>query len=406
MVIGLAGVIVMCLCANFLVADVLNIETSARERTVLAMYIASAIIFVSMLNQLFSSMLQGIHRFDVYSKIFTANSFVLIAGNLVLAYLGYGLLQLLSWNLGVLLIFGVIYSVVAKRLLPEFKLRLRFSRETIFTVIRYSSGIVGYQILANLLLLFERGWITHRLGSENLTYYVVPMSIGMYLHGFISSLVLVIFPLASELKDERERLLKLYTKATKIISLIVIFVIASVVVNSQLFLGLWMGPGFVEHSSNLLVLHVITFGLAAILTVSWQMSEGLGYPQYNVAIFSVCLVVSVALMLALTNGYGNSGVAVARLAGFGTIFFSIFLVERLFFKHVQTRFWLTLAGCLGAAGIFGGAMEYLVTAMLAPTWFTFLLSVFSGSVVFAFVLWLLDSVTVDEKILIRSLIRR
>ena len=145
--------------------------------------------------------------------------------------------------------------------------------------------MIGYQILANVLLLFERGWITRQLGAESLTYYVVPMILGLYIHSFISSLMLVIFPLASELKDKKERLLKLYTKATKIVVFLVVFMATTLIVQSKFFLTLWMGAEFAEKSAVLLVFHTITFGLLAILTVSWQMTEGLGYPNYNFKIF-------------------------------------------------------------------------------------------------------------------------
>src|SRR5207245_152212 len=194
----------------------------------------------------------------------------------------------------------------------EFGIRLKFGREAMRLVFRYSIAVVGYQVLGNILFLFERGWITQRLGTENLTYYVVPMSLGIYLNGFLSSLVLVVFPLASELKDDKEKLRKLYTKATKIISLAVVFVLTSVIINSKPFLSLWMGDAFAQQSSSLLILHIACFGLISILTVSWQLTEGLGFPKFNAAAAGICTVVSISLMVILTNDYGNFGVAVAR----------------------------------------------------------------------------------------------
>ena len=405
-VIGLAGVTIICLLSPWLVREVFRIEEASQDKTIHAMYIATAVIFVSMLSTLFSSMLQGLHRFDIYSKIFTVSGFVSIGGNLVLALMGYGLVALLLWNLITLAIFALIYAIVAKRLLPEFKLRLSFDRTTLRMVVGYNAGIIGYQIVANVLLLFERGWITQRLGSENLTYYVVPMTLGMYLHGFVSSLVQVIFPLASELNNDREKLLKLYTKATKIISMIVVFVMLSVVVNSRLFLHLWIGESFVENSADLLILHMVTFGLAAIMTVSWQMSEGLGFPHYNFGIITICLIISVSSMFALTANYGNFGVAVARLAGFGTIFFSIFVVERLFFKHIQFGFWIRILLSLGAASLVAAAVEFSVTTNLPQSWPTLFLSAGIGGAAYLLVLLLLKFVTEDEKLLIRALLKR
>ena len=72
-------------------------------------------------------------------------------------------------------------------------------------------------------MLFERGWVIRQLGEENLTYYVVPMQLSFYIHAFISSIVLVVFPLASELKNNPEKLLRLYLKASKIVCFFVVF---------------------------------------------------------------------------------------------------------------------------------------------------------------------------------------
>lgn len=402
-VIGLAGVFTMCLLASWLVGTVFNIEPEAHGKTITAIYIASGIIFLWMLSQVFTSVLQGIQRFDVYSKIFTANSFVLTLGNLVLVYFGYGLLALLTWNFSVLSIFFVVFGYTAKRLLPEFGITFKFKAETLKLVLRYSSAIVATQLLANLLLLFERGLITHKLGSESLTYYVVPMSLGLYLHGFVASLAQVVFPLASELKSDPEKLLRLYSKATKVICLLVVFVVVSVSVESPLFLQLWMGESFAVNSSNLLVLHIICFGLIAILSVAWQMTEGLGFPQFNTVATAVCTTIGILLMILLSNNLGNYGVAVARLMGFIVMFFSIFVVEKMFFKKVQVRFWMALTGNLALAAITAAAVEYSISTSLPLNWPTLLLAVLAGGLVYCLILWLLNFVTEDDKLLLKGI---
>jgi O-antigen/teichoic acid export membrane protein len=297
----------------------------------------------------------------------------------------------------------VIFAVYAKRLLPEFGISLKFGREILQTVLKYSSGIIGYQVLSNLLLLFERGWVTRKLGAESLTYYVVPMSLSLYIHGFVSSLLLVVFPLASEMKNDTEKLLRLYTKATKIICMTVVFLATSLIVESYYFLSLWLGKEFADNSSDLLVLHTITFSLAAILAVSWQMTEGLGYTNYNFSVFSICLVVSVILMIALTPDYGNYGVAFGRLAGFAVIFFSIFKIEKRVFQKIQTRFWMYLIGKLVVAAFFCAIVEKILITNLALNWFTLITATAAGGIVYCVLLFLLNFISVEERQLVNRL---
>jgi O-antigen/teichoic acid export membrane protein len=226
------------------------------------------------------------------------------------------------------------------------------------------------------------------------------------MHGFVSSLVLVVFPLASELKAEREKLLRLYTKATKVISMLVVFIVASAIVEGNLFLDLWMGAEFAARTSTLLTIHMICFGIVSILAISFQMTEGLGYPQFNAAITGISTFVGIILMIVLTADLGNVGVALARLAGFAVVFLSIFVVERWFFKRVQTRFWAGLVGSLALAAGAAVLIEYGIAKYTAVTWPALLLSVFCGGIAYLSVLWLLDFVTADEKLLIRTALGR
>lgn len=402
--VGLLGVFLICGLADWLVRDVFLIEAAARDQTVLAFYAAAFVIFFSALNQVFSAVLQGIHRFDVFSNVTNFNSFALLAGNLILVYAGFGLLSLLVWNLFLSALVCLIFVFYAKKFLPEFGVTFRFKPEILTSVLKYSSGIIGYQILANALLLFERGWITRRLGAENLTYYVVPMLVGLNIHAFVSSIVIVVFPLASELKNEPEKLLRLYLKSTKIVGFLVVFLVTTVIVERREFLSLWMKGSFAERSSDVLLLHTITFGLAALLSVSWQMTEGLGFPNYNFAVYTICIVISVPLMILLTNEYGNFGIAAARLAGFGALFFSIFAVEKWFFRKIQIKFWLETFGALAASMFTAALLEIWLIQRLPPVWSTLFLVTFCGGVVYLAALWLLGFVKTDEKILIKSIL--
>lgn len=404
--LGGFGVAVILFSARSIVVDFLKIQAESQEKSIYALYIAALTIFFLMLSQVFNAILQGLHRFDVYAKIYNLNNIVLILGNLMLALNGFQLIPLLLWNLGVTALSAIISAVSAKRLLPEFSFRMKFRRKTLKFVFDYSSGVIAYQMLANILLLFERSWITSKLGAENLTFYVVPMMLALYIHSFIASLMLVIFPLASELKDEPEKLLRLYQKATKIVSFLSVFLGASLIVHSKPFLTLWMGADFAENSSWLLILHTITFSLLAIEIVAWQTTEGLGFPNYNCYLFMICFIISISGMYLLINNYGNFGVALARAAGFGGLFLSIFYVEKRFLGKIHINFWLKLIGILTAATIPTVLVEYFLTAQLGVSWLGLIISGIAGGVVYCLTAWLLGFVSEDEIALVKGILRR
>ena len=405
-IVGFIGVSIILVLAKWLVINVFQIDEVNQNKTVIAMYLAAFVVFFSMLTQIFNSVLQGIHRYDVYSKIFNFNSIAIMLGNICLVVFDYGLLSLLTWNLAVTCLTSVLFAISSKKLLPEFGISLKIKPSIVKLVLVYSSGIIGYQILANLLALFERGWITRQLGAESLTYYVVPMLLAIYIHAFINSLVQVVFPLASELKNNKEKLLRLYLKASKIVCLLVFFIAFTLVAESRVFLTLWMGAEFAENTYLILIIHTIAFSLVAIQIVSWHMTEGLGYTGYNLGIFLVCLTINISLILSLTENYGNVGLAFGRLGGFGTMFFSIFFVEKWVFGHVQLKFWFRTVSMLGVAVLLGVCVEKLIVSNFNLSWLTFISATFVGGVIYCLTIWMLGLITKEEKLMVRSLLRK
>lgn len=404
--VGAAGAAIICLSANWLVVNFLEVSPEDQSTTTSALFIASAIILLLMLNQTFNSILQGIHRFDVYSNISNFNNLATIIGNIILVYYNFKILELLIWNGVVTFIAGCLFAFYAKRLLPEFKFSLKARPETLKLIIRFSAGIIGYQILANILLLSERRWIFSKLGADNLTFYVVPMTISIFIHTFANSFVLVIFPLASELKDNTEKLLRLYKKVTRLVCCLVIFLATTLIIESEIFLTLWMGADFASQTTILLVIHTIGFSLLAIQTISWQMTEALGFPAYNIYIFAVCMVINVFLIFLLTETLGNTGVAFGRMAGMSIMFLSVFYVEKMFFKRVQKHFWIKLSASLGIAALFSVITEKLIISNFQINWIVFVFATISGGIVYCAILLIMGFVDSEDKLLIRNLIKR
>jgi O-antigen/teichoic acid export membrane protein len=396
--------VLLVLFSERLAADVFRIAADSQARAAQALRIAAGTIFLSLLSQVFAAILQGLHRFDIHSKLVNLGNIALLGGNLFLALSGYGLTELFYWNLAVTGFNCLFFFLTARRLLPEVKIFQRFRPEALKLVIGYSASIVAYQILANLLVLFERAWVTRQFGTENLTFYVVSMTVSFQLHYFIASLVLVIFPLASELQNDRERLQRLYTKATKIIVSLVVIIGLTLIVQSRLFLSLWLGENFAAAAAHLLAIHTVSMSLVAGATVSWQMTEGLGYPNFNLLLIVLSWIFTVPLVIYLSESYGTTGVAVGRLIGFSVMFASIFYVEKWFFRKVLSGFWLALIGRLILAATAAALVETFVNKYFSVAWTTFLFSCAAGSLSFAAVLWMTGFVAEDERQLLRRVL--
>jgi O-antigen/teichoic acid export membrane protein len=404
--IGGVAALILSGGAGWLVRNVFGIDPSAQEKSIESFYLAAAVLLFYMLWQVFSAVLTGLHRFDVYSYLSTLYGVVLTGGNIALALMGYGLVALFWWSLATNLVTCVAAYVAAKRLYPEMRLSLRFHRETLLLVIKFSSGVILAQIFANILLLFERGIITRYLGTESLTYYVIPMTLAIYIQSFVGSFMVVIFPIASELGDQKEKQIVLYERATKFTVTLVAFIAVTMITASHLFLTKWVGQTIADNSAPVMVLQVLIFSLMTVGALSWQLAEGLGHPNYNALQSFIWLVIGATLMVVFISLWGNYGVGLARLAGVLTIPLSILYIEHWLLGKTRWAFWAKLLSVVFAAAVLAGGVEWLVFRSLAVSWLTLFAGGGAGTLVFGATLLILGWYTEDEKELLGRLLPR
>ena len=406
--VAVGGALIITASANFLVVSIFQIQPEMQVKAIKALYLAAATIFFLMQAQVFSAVVQAVHRFDIFSLITTVTATLSVIGNIILVLLGGDSLELLVWNFAANLFSCLVFFFAARRILPEIHFFLIPSRKMLRLVAIYSGGVVGYQISGNLLLLFERGWITRKLGTESLTFYAVPMLLAFFIHSFVASFSLVLLPLTSETAavENHDKLLSIYTRATKYILSLVVFLGVSLSITSREFLGLWLGAEFAQRSTKIFVLHIATYSLTALLIVTWQLIEGYGLPSYNAFLSLSFLIVSVPLMIALIEPFGGEGVAAARLLGVLPIPVFIYTVERRIFKKFLWRFWTENLMKLLLIGATVAVVEYLAVKNLPHNWFGLIISLITGGAVFLAALLAIGYLNDEERRWWESLMKR
>jgi O-antigen/teichoic acid export membrane protein len=403
--IGLIGSVTLAILAPTLVSNVLLIGPELHDKAVLALTLAAVIGLVTMLSQIFQYALQGLHRFDRYVVITNLNSLILSGGNILLVWLGYGVAALLVWNLFVVIITGTLFCVSASRMLPDFRPRFSIGRETLVSVVKYGGNIILYQIFANALFIFERSLVVRRFGAEAMTFYFVPMLLAIYMHGIIASFVQALFPVVNELLEEREKLIRLYQRATRYVLALVVLIATTLITTGHLFLELWISPAIAQNSSRLLVIHVLTYALIAIGVISLQVAESFRFSSFYTITSAFWFLVAVPLMIILADNYRSEGIATARLIATALSFPLLFYIERRFLGRILWRFWVATFLKIGVAAIMTAFAEFFILNLLAPSWFAFLLAGSTGVAIFGASLLILRFFSDDEWAMLRGLLR-
>ena len=384
--LGLLGSLALILTTPTIVRELLLISTENHDVAVYSLYLSGGIGLVLMLSQVFQFVLQGLHRFDNFVALTNLNGLLLGVGNIILALSGFGVVALLTWNLAVASLVGVLFYIRARHLLPSVKLLAAIPREMIATVARYGGSIILYQVFANVLFIFERSWVMRKFGPEGLTYYFVPMLLAIYMHGFIFSIAQAIFPVVNELLEDRAKVVRLYERGNKIVAAIVFFVVTNFIVCGALFLELWVGRDVATEAYVLLIPHGMTFGIIALGILAFQLAEAFKFPALNVIMTGSWMLISIPLMIWSADIWHSEGVAWSRFAAALVTVPIVIYTERRFLGQVRWKFWLATGVRVTAAAGLMGAAATLILHTMEHSYLALLIAGFVGAVIYAAVL--------------------
>ncbi|HMM80103.1 MAG TPA: oligosaccharide flippase family protein [Pyrinomonadaceae bacterium] len=403
--VGVVGAVIIGLCAKWIVVDILEISEQYQAAATLALIIGGISIPATLIGHIFQSILQGEHSFGALSVITNVGSLLINGGNVLLAVTGFGIDALILWTLTVAVIIAIISFSTARKVAPDLGLTRVVSREMIRPVVSYGSSIYVYQLCGGVLLLFERALVMRKFGGEAASYYIVPMTLAIYFHGFVSSLLLAAFPAMNELLSDEGRLVFLYKKLTKVIIGLTAPFLITVLLGGRLFLSLWIDEGFAANAYWLFVIHAATFGTMVLMLAVWQLNETFNFASLNAGVTLVASVVAIILMLYTADRWQEEGVAASRLIGVILTLPIIFYSERRFLADSRGSEWIsTFFRVLPAVAIFV-IVEYLFFTYMGKNWPTLIGGTLIGMAGYVAVLLVTRFITDDEKDIILKFLK-
>lgn len=380
--LGILQAVVLAVAAPAIARGVLLLSGESEQAVVLGLRVAAITGLVMINSQVFQFAAQGLHRFGIYSGLTIFSAAISSVGNIVLVLAGAGMIGLLVWNAVTSVMIGILFFLICKPLIPEWRFNWNPGREMFRQAVVYAGSIIVYQGVTSILYAFERSLVIRRFGAESVSFYVIPLMLAMYLHAFVGSFVQVLFPVVNELIADRERLIAVYLRSTRIVFLITAFFVASYIGSGSAFLGLWLGTEFGIRSGDLLTILALCFGLNAISMIVWLLVEAFKAPIINAFSSSLWTLASIALMVWAGMSLGLEGIALARLAGVVLTIPLIFMIERRFLGNCFTGFWASLVfkGLMAATASY--ASQVVVLKFAGTSWPSFLASALTGSAVY------------------------
>ena len=233
-------------------------------------------------------------------------------GVLLLLRSGRGLMSLAFWELAVITVSGVSVTASALKLVPACRGKIRKPQMDLLKKIWSYSFVTFIWIIAvQVIINSDNLMVGHFVSVRLAAFYAIGGSLVTYSGQIVSALTTTFTPLASSLEasgkvKELRTLLIRGTQATLVLSLPVSL---ALLFRGRTFIGLWMGPSYMEVSGTILqILLIAQFMSVAVATagaVMMAIGKHIGPARFAV----VEALLNVTITLVLCKRYGAYGVA-------------------------------------------------------------------------------------------------
>jgi O-antigen/teichoic acid export membrane protein len=280
----------------------------------------------------YGSVPMALQRYDVSSKINIAQAVVRSGGYVLLAVLGFGLVELVVWDLATQAATLIAQAVAVRRMAPAVHLIPRLS----FAGLREIVGFSVYSFLTFGFLLMHRESakmvLGAQLGPAPVAHLGTPDNVAHRVHMVVASGSETLMPrFSAERSQQAARALFWHgTWASLAVSLILLVPLAVLMPD---FLRLWINPEFALDSAYLGQLVALSYISQGAYAPGAAYFRGIGRPGLVTVVVAVAGFVTLGLSVLLVPRYGAIGVGYAYLFGsipalFGVLHGAIHLLGR------------------------------------------------------------------------------
>lgn len=299
----------------------------------------------------FTGVLQGLHRFDVMNGVGMATTVLRTVLIVVFLGRGYGLVALAAIQFGVAVLAGTINATYALRNLRAAGMAYKpawLSRRRLVALGKRIFGYGFYVLVNNVAQKINFASDAVIVGIfmpiSAVTYYAIAGSLVEYLRQLITSTAQVFSPMSSQLHALRQydALGNMLIKGAKLTVVVTMPIAITYTLLGTEFVALWMGDEFKDRAGQVLAILGFTQILAAphyvISSVLYGMSQHRSIALLRVAEATVKLTLSVVLIKKM----GLIGVALGSAISHAALV--LFILPVMICRKLSLSLWRYFVG--------------------------------------------------------------
>jgi len=326
---GILGGGILAILTPWLINSVLNIPAYLVNESLNAFWLLSLSIPFSLMISGTRGVLEAQQRFALINAIkIPAYSATFVLPLLVLPFTSslYPIVAVLVASRCLVLILYLYFSMKSLPKLTSFSMP---SSHIVKSLLKYGGWLTISNVISPVMVFMDRILIGAVLTMSAVTFYVTPYELITKLTIIAGSLMGVMFPVfSSYAKVEINQLHILFHRSTKYLFLIITPIIMSIIVFSEQFLDLWLGPEFAVESTRVLQLLAIGVLINSMAHVPYGTIQALGHPDWTAKLHLIELPIYLVLLWFLTKSYGITGTAIAWILRATIDAVALFLLSR------------------------------------------------------------------------------
>jgi O-antigen/teichoic acid export membrane protein len=325
--------LIMCFCFG-LIMFFFQIKVSSGINYPLLFLIIGGTGFVGSIFGNFVSLPITIQRQDIHIKIY---SIFLILSNLsmlILVICGYKLVAILLSQLIFLLLSCLTYLFISKKIFKHLELKYEWDKKELIKNYKFALPVAFNNIASSSLVHFDKLLIPIFLGSAPLTYYSVPGSVAAKISQTSSSFSSLLFPITVNLHtlQNTDKIKRVYLRSVRLIAILSSAIAFSIIFVNDKILLYWLDESFVEQSSTVLILLVITNLILAIFSPLSNLLMAMGKMKFLTLSSFTMAIINIFALLILLPKYGINGAAWAYLISVLYIIGMFYYSEKKYFQ--------------------------------------------------------------------------
>jgi O-antigen/teichoic acid export membrane protein len=260
----------------------------------------------------FGGIVIGLQRFDISQGISILVTLLRALGTVFALLKGYGIVGLAVASLASTLLGNILQTLSAFRLLPDLRISTTlFNHEDVRKLFGFGLAMFVTHISGKIIFYTDAAVIGFFGSASQITHYVIAGNLIDYSAGLLSTISVVLFPMASDLnaRNDTEGLQRALVTGTRLTISVGIPIYISFLIVGKDFIELWMGEPYGQSSP--IVLTILTVGAFVRVTQFNSVSILAGMQKHR--FLAVCMgieaVANLILSVVLIKYYGIYGVA-------------------------------------------------------------------------------------------------